>query len=254
MKKCIGLFLFLFSINLYSQKLDTIIISGELRDNRIVKIEEYHFDNDSIVTMKYHVKSKIFIETFSKKDGKLHGPFERWNLEGQKLEEMYYKNDEMHGIQTQWYTTGEVKVKGSFNLGVGCFEDFYRNGQLKRKSCFKKHWKPVGKEVVYDSLGNLKTELNYETNMYRVFYPDGKVWVETKVESKFQNFPEGEYLEYHPNGVVSMRGTYKIVSSLNPPNITNVKDGVWRLYNEKGEITKTTVYKNGEKVKRSDIK
>ena len=57
----------------------------------------------------------------------------------------------------------------------------------------------------------------------------------------------GQYIEYHPNGVISIKGQYPnmIVNEL--PDDACRKTGEWYTYDEKGELLTTETYENGIK-------
>ena len=90
---------------------------------------------------------------------------------------------------------------------------FYPNGQTKKLA---------------EHVNNWTTTVNIK------FYPDGKVQCD-------MNFKEGKkfgpYKEYYPNGQIYIWANYAD---------GGVLDGVYKEYDEAGNVVKDCVYKNGK--------
>lgn len=92
----------------------------------------------------------------------------------------------------------------------------------------------VGEWKTWDTLGNLIEVLNYKNDRYH-----------------------GPYFEYHPNGVVKIKGQYDYKHSYKVKKskegdimITEVPYGVWERFDDNGKLVEKTIYdKKGNPIK-----
>ena len=75
------------------------------------------------------------------KDGERDGSFIRWNENGQKLQEVTYKGGERDGLQTEWYENGNKKFEENFRDGErdGLLTRWYENGKKNYEVNYKNH-------------------------------------------------------------------------------------------------------------------
>jgi len=98
------------------------------------------------------------------KDGKLHGMFKRFTLDGRMISENEFRSGKRHGISRAYTQTGllmyEIFIENGLMQGEARL--FYENGNLKRLTTFKDGVKH-GPEMIYDEEGQL-LELQYFDN------------------------------------------------------------------------------------------
>ena len=158
----------------------------------------------------------------------------RQNKEGHVLEELNYSklssyigcSDDgikLTGYWTRYYATGEVKEVGRMlcNKKFGEWLYFYQSGQIRQ---YEK----------YDEVDIIDSNPNV-------------------------GYLNGTYLEYHPNGIVKVSGSYRIVegrvmySDFDPSTyeiqekcctwiFKSIKNGEWREYDNEGNIVSVESY------------
>lgn len=142
-----------------------------------------------------------------KKDGAKTGPYQKFDEDGQLVEEGEYKEGIVHNKRTVYYHPDQVKFVETYKSGVfqGSYNYFYENGQLEVE----------GRYIDGVMSGNWKR-----------YYTNGQLMEVVKFEENEEN---GPFVEYHENGKLKAEGKYK-----NGDN----EDGLLKLYNESGELYK----------------
>ena len=151
--------------------------------------------------------------------------------------------------------------------------------------------KPIGIKEIFDLEGVKIIEEEYfshtDSIFYKSFYPDGQInkagiiyrdrkfrlWKdysesgELEKECEYENdYANGKYKEFYPNGIVKVEGRYKVIveegeeivlkfdmqthketKSLKEVKIS-VKEGKWIYRKEEGDIEKIEIFKNGQLV------
>jgi len=97
------------------------------------------------------------------KNGKEHGPWVRYRLNGQLLGKGNYKDGEKVGPWVSYYNNGQLWQKGNYKDGekVGPWVEYYNYGQLFGKGNFKND-KKHGRWVNYHKDGLLKSIEDYK--------------------------------------------------------------------------------------------
>ena len=126
---------------------------------------------------------------------------------------LHYKNGDRNGLTISFWPNGNVQQKGIYQNGclVGLNEKWYENGIKESESnCeaenYQKHF--------------------YHCNLINYWLKDGKQIVINGT---------GEYLSYHDNGILQVRGEY----------LNRERSGNWTWYYNNGKLQTIEYYKNG---------
>ena len=146
-------------------------------------------------------------------DGLENGPAKIYDTSGMIIELITYKKG---------FITNRERINryDSQELKHGKWKTFYEDGSLQSEGNYK-HGLKHGYFKEYDIEGNLLTAAKYLNDEKQVNVAELK-----KLEVQ---------TEYYPSGKVKVRATYK----------DDKPEGIWREYNEEGEIEKSYIYKNG---------
>ncbi len=122
------------------------------------------------------------------KEGIKHGKFTVYNEDGKIQEEATYTNGILSGKRYLYHPNGKVEIEETYDdKGV-------MNGPYK----------------TYFASGLLELEKEYKDNIIlgaiKVYYPSGSIKEEVFMENNTEN---GPFTEYHENGKVHWKGTYR---------------------------------------------
>jgi antitoxin component YwqK of YwqJK toxin-antitoxin module len=143
-------------------------------------------------------------------DGKKNGLWQKFDKDGNLIQQEVYLNGEL--------VTNEGKSGTPFQFE----KEYYPNGQLKSRYMLKNGYKN-GIQTNYDSLGNALAAFSYRNDTLLAkgwFNEDG-----TK-DSLWEN--------YAPNGKINYKGSYK----------NGKKEGLWIYYFEDGNVEQKGRYKD----------
>jgi len=157
----------------------------------------------------HHPNGKIY-ESFvvlETKDGPLrHGPYQRFDEQGQLLESSTYVHGKIHGTRTL-YADGKMLSK-----------EMRANDQYE------------GPYASYHPNGNLQMEAVYTQDVMsgpvKVYYPSGKL---KEVVAFEDNVEKGPFKEYYENGNVKAEGFYEQMEG-------PVEHGELKLYDSTGVL------------------
>ncbi len=141
------------------------------------------------------------------KTGQKQGLYEKFEQDGTLYEQSYFRDDELHGTRTIFYSNGSPEVTEEYEDGVlnGMYSTYYEEG---------------GTDI----------EGNYEqgvmTGIWKRYYPSGQVMEEVTFANNAEN---GPFIEYHENGKLKAEGQYQG---------GNREQGLLKLYDENGELYK----------------
>ncbi len=148
-----------------------------------------------------------------------------YNKDGKKLAEGFYQNKKKDSIWTFYDKEGRIVAKDGYDNGTrnGLSVRFFRNGDTSHVVKWKEG-KRDGKIVQYFENGNEKM-IGY--------YSNGSL--------------KGPLTIFYPNGFKKVEGHYK----------SDLRDGKWVHYNEKGDTTNVITYiegtpKNENKLERKE--
>ena len=148
-----------------------------------------------------------------------------------KIQEEYNSVDgQKDGAYCSYYKNGQIKVKSFYRKGQleGPYEEYYENGRLKRKGTCKDDKFDGPYEQYYEAgqlMGKGTCKNDKIDGLYEVFYPSGKL----KEKGTWQNGQmTGPAERYYENGQLKEKGT--------------MEDGCWtgpyESYYENGQLEK----------------
>ena len=225
--------------------------------------------NDEVISYRFYKNDTLFYkgnyDSLNNKTGKWIYYWENGNI---KIEGEYLQN-----LKTkEWkyfYKNGNIQQKGTYikNLPNGLWEWWY-DGRRKRRTEEYLNGRENGIVNEYDTNGVIITYGEYvygeregewyyimndykEKGNYIGGMKTGK-WEKTylnKNQIKFtgeyiNDTPIGKHIEYFPNGLIRQIGKYR----------DGQKEGEWKIYNQKGEIILTQLFKRGVEIKREGVK
>jgi len=166
-----------------------------------------------------------------------------WFFENGNISSKSYRvNRKPHGEVKHWYENGNLKEVSNWKNGIqeNLSAFFYENGQVQSKSNFK-NGNFYGKSEYWYENGQLKILSFYIDDVldgpYKQWKENGKLEVDGAYNN---NLLSGMVLKYHSNGSVAVKGFVK--NSYTP-------FGIWKDYNEQGNLTKKRYFENGNLIK-----
>jgi uncharacterized protein len=155
-----------------------------------------------------------------------------YNEQGKLTFEYTYKEGKKNGPLKTYNKDGYVEVEDQYinNMKQGTTTSFYKNGKVKETIPFKEG-REEGKGYEYDSTGTIITITEYKA---------GFVKNTERINRKDANGQkQGSWKEFWPNGKIKTDGRY----------LNDKKDGYFKEYNEFGNLTNVTKWKDGVLVK-----
>ena len=192
---------------------------GKKNGTRITYLEKERIEEHFIDDLKQGISSYYYPDGQLKKtvqyvDGLEEGIAKEYAEDGRIIQLITYKKGFISNRERINRFDSEGKKHGNWKY-------FYENGVLKLE-CIYKHGLMNGYYKEYDEEGNLLAAYKYVDGEKQEFVAEL-----AKLEVK---------KEYYPDGKVKIKATY---------NDENKPEGVWREYNEEGEVEKSFIYKNG---------
>ena len=152
-----------------------------------------------------------------------------------------YINNLKDGLWNEFYNDGAIKSVISFENGNGLFKSYYTDGKLLLEGNYINN-KKNGKWIEYSNKGNKYREYYYlhdKLNPNKIssqWYDSGYKQSEGYLLlSEGLIIWDGDYVEYHENGVIYLEGEYD----------NGVRNGVWKQYYVNRSINSIKYYKNG---------
>ena len=122
------------------------------------------------------------------------------------------KEGEKHGKYTAFYDDGKINEEATYINGVltGKRIIYHPNGKVEIEETYDDKGVMNGPYKSYFESGVLELEKEYKDNMIlgaiKVYYPSGSIKEEVSMENNTEN---GPFTEYHENGKVHWKGTYR---------------------------------------------
>jgi len=152
-----------------------------------------------------------------------------------KKNEVTYFNED-GTIHRKWISG---KDNDDFNFKI---IEYFLNGEPSQIEIFKENISEV--TTYFHENGNKESVCEYSNDkrngFYRSFYKDGKTQSEGFYRSDLK---DGKWIYYHKNGVIKSEGSYNKEYS----HYDDGREGVWKNYNDKGQLIEITEYKCGSK-------
>lgn len=215
-------------------KNDTLIYEGsyDTLSNK-TGLWVYYWENSQIKKTGIYIKNKKNKEwKYYYKNGELQqkgsfirdqpeGLWEWWYENGQKRRKEEYTNGRENGVVKEFDTNGILITKGEYLFGEREGEWVYIINDYKEKGKFIGGMKTGKWKTIYTGKNQIKFQGEY-----------------------INDVPIGKHIYYFPNGEIKEVGKYK----------DGEKEGEWRLYNNKGDLIVTYLYKRGIEIKRDGVK
>jgi len=191
--------------------------------------------------------------------GMLFGGVTRFFPNGKKEQQGFFKWDAQDSIYTEWYETGDIKVKGEYALGtaVGRWEYYYRDGKLKSVEEIvdsvnyvwefylpdSLHTQTIedgnGELTSYYTTGGVKEWYNFNNGVKDGAFEELSVYGYVTLQGAFsKGKKEGEWKYYYYTGDLEKVSNYK----------DDVLQGKYAYYYDNGQVNVEGQYENGEKV------
>lgn len=164
-----------------------------------------------------------------------------------KRRTLNFFNNKRNGNYTVFYSKGTMKLQNTYDNGLieGEKREWYKNGKLKSKCNFNKG-KKEGLEIVnYENAQSMKLKTEYlngkENGLRETWYPSAKR--KSKISFRFGKL-NGKCMIFHEGNKMKLRGNYK----------DDLRDGDFTVWDSKGKVVYSAVYKDGEIIKLKSIK
>ena len=142
--------------------------------------------------VKFHNNNKK-AETYSLKNGKLHGVWVEWNIEGQIINQAKYRNGLLNGVFIQFRSDGSREFEVTYVDGVenGPFKRWFKNGRLWVEENYFAG-KLDGPSKIFYSDGRIQVQSIYQSGkkngLENAWYDNGKLrWEIFYEEGKIKN-------------------------------------------------------------------
>lgn len=207
-------------------------------------------------------KEGILLSEGTYKKGEEEGKHVSWYEDGTQKSEMTFRNGKAYGPQRTWFKNGQLQYvreqyyeydslhKKMVYRYEGRYEEYKEDGSPVKKGNYVKgkehgHWTQYSRNVMYE-------EADYHhgmlINTYKVYHTNGKVMKEAHYDlfrtgNRDTTLLNGPYTEYHDNGAVRVRYTYKEGKLINEANKEFSKSGfVTREFRDEGPLMRKIEY------------
>lgn len=211
----------------------------------------YGQTNDLIVDTTFWDNGKIKSISHYKYSGKYpdkkdvnnrHGNFQYFYETGELEENRFYKNGSQDSIITYYYKNGNKKEEGFLRpCRVGIWTTWFENGNKESQGVWDcvtrlKKW------TFWDSIGRIKSEVIYSGKAYSsthyTYHPNNKI--ETIKKYKGPYIIEAQDV----SAATKKTGDIITVASDFSGDCKHYPVGIWKTYNDKGELTSELKYGN----------
>ena len=252
MKKIKALFMVIFILLFVScgKPREVNIIDAEIREGiAYVKGETKAFTG----IIKSYYDNGALKEDIPYKDGKENGIGKGYYPNGNLESEINYKDGKKEGLSKLYYENGNLLMEANYkdDKSEGLFKSYYENGNLLSEDNYKDD-KLEGLSKSYYENGNLLSEGNYKDGkkdgISEFYYENGKL--QSKMTYKDGtllgsfNYPE----KYDKETTVIVKIFTEYGYSETPFNSDNQINGIYKRYDERGNLITKVRYKNGKRV------
>tara|TARA_Y100000768_G_C23963301_1_gene676560 strand:+ start:159 stop:1337 length:1179 start_codon:yes stop_codon:yes gene_type:complete len=196
-------------------------------------------------------------------DGKIHGFFIEFHPNKSIQRIGYYRHGEKSGEWKYYSENGLLSKKENYKNGSlhGGFETYFPlSGILKTKGQYKT--REISFKVTYNNSNEVKIKNEKVDSKEGTWYYYNKTGNIEKEHNYINDTLSGSYIEYYPNGKIKVQGLYKqkeglqVINQWDPgtlgmcnkslPYFLSKKHGIWKFYNQAGELLKVEKYHFGE--------
>ncbi len=159
---------------------------------------------------------------------------------GQKGEELTFKNGKLHGLTTSWNSEGQKTTEINFENGVqsGAYRTWFENGQQRQVGALKDENTKHGHWTLWDSEGQKQSEGDYrdgkEHGQWTYYYDNGQKMSEGHFKDGKN---ENKWVYYYKNGKTQSEGDYR----------DGKEHGQWTYYYDNGQKMSEGHFKDGIK-------
>ena len=213
----------------------------------------YNLNSHKIVSSEFPNGLLETYFTFNK-NGILDGENREYYEEGDIKSIFYFKNNVVDGTSISYYQNGNIQEKNTYKNGEGIL--YYENGNIKEKY-FMKNDKLDGEATAYFEDGKIRNKSIFKdgVKLEEEVYKDNEIIKNTFRNSEIiqqdtysknkklvfrknlLNDGKIEYISYYENGVIKEKAYF----------INGKQEKEHFFYDEKGNLIKTEIYKNGVK-------
>lgn len=185
------------------------------------------------------------------KNGKRDGINRKCYKSGKIMFDYVSKEGKPIGTTFLYYENGNPEYVKDYDTGIsiGFYEDGKCSSMVRRITDISKC--PEGKgyiETTWYEDGQLKEKgiMNCGKQIYRIFANDSTMINESTIIG-MPLFRIGKYSEFYNDGKPKLEGYFKEGNSANE---SNIKTGIWKYWNRKGELVKEEFYENNMQLKK----
>lgn len=187
----------------------------------------------------YYDQGNLQLETELDNEGMKNGVFKKYDYFTRNLiEYSEYKNNELHGAQKFYYTSGELEQTRTYKNGkmVDTVYNYYRGGQLADKIAVNNDMRDGASTTFFEN-GTLESVTNYKEGTingdHKSYHTNGQIQTELTVKD---GLLEGVKKGYYPNGQLEYEESFT-ADKLN---------GAYKHYHANGQLEETGNYLNGD--------
>ncbi len=148
---------------------------------------------------------------------------------GRKMIEQNFLNGLEHGIKIEWNEKGNIIAEHNFKYGqyFGKQTTYYETGQIMSEQFYK---------------------FDREDSTFTQYYPNGKI--ESLGKYKFTD-QDLSLIQQFKTDTISIKDSDEVVTGfkIRTDESYKPKNGVWKYWDEKGNLVKEELYKDGQLVK-----
>jgi antitoxin component YwqK of YwqJK toxin-antitoxin module len=212
----------------------------------------YSVKDSSLITgiVEYYHSNGQKKEEISYKEGIKHGHYKAWDEEGHIKSEKNYKNKSRHGAFRDWHkvkygvkpNTLKKEMFYKDNEKDSTYTSWFGNGNIKEQQQYDMGLR-IGVFKRYHSNGQLFSEVHFDSTGQQngpsnAWYPDGQMMNKMTMVN---GTPEGLSQEWYEDGQLKNEMTYKLGKF----------HGELKRWNKEGEILYETTFDNGTGINKT---
>lgn len=215
------------------------------------------------------------VRVYYYQNGLPNGPVFFYDSTKSTIQKMgYFKNEHHHGVWTEFYNNGQIRSIIEYSEGdvQSDYQTFYESGQLKEQYDVTNGRNPSGKYVSYYESGTLRSTGKYDTILCDCQIEQALIdKYSLNVNPYKSSIPVGRWTDYYPSGAIKQEIEYSndcfltlkldTISAdpiydlvIRGSTVTNnCPTGIWKTYNENGDLIEVIEYENCEIKKKHKV-
>ncbi len=179
-------------------------------------------------------------------EDRMEGPAREWYENGQLMSEGVYVKGNRDGLWKEYYSNGNLQMEAIFDRSKvsGSVTEYFENGEVRSTGFYEvagRKKKRTGRWITYYSNGSRESEGEYIKNervgRWQEWYENGELHLDAFFESGAN---QGPFKDHYENGQLRTEGFYKGIR-----RHKGLQHGVWKHYNEQGELVLTENWSHG---------